>query len=119
MTSHSHLALVSNIIVNHTAGIRNSDLAGSSVEAKYTLFEANVADYGGGVISQYEVSGPAGLLADYHLGSTSGAIDQAPALSWLATDIDGDPRPMGAAPDVGADERRLYAYLPLVLRSAP
>ena len=58
--------------------------------------------------------------------SATPAIDQAAPLADVPTDIDGDPRPTGAAPDVGADEAPLVpppeltpcSYLPLVLRSA-
>jgi hypothetical protein len=119
VSSNSDVVMYSNIIVSHTTGITNADVAGSSVGAKYTLFESNVVNYGAGVGSSYEVAGPAALLADYHLDSTSGAIDQAPFLSWVTRDIDGQPRPMGAAPDVGADERAYFIYLPLVLRDVP
>jgi hypothetical protein len=112
------VVLLSNIIAGHSTGIANGGGAGSSVGAKYTLFEANTTDYGAGVISTYEVAGPAALLADYHIASSSGAIDHAPILSWLTWDIDGDPRPMGPASDVGADEYGFRACLPLVVRNA-
>ena len=43
--------------------------------------------------------------ANLHLVSTaSAAIDRGVSLSGAGTDIDGDPRPNGAAPDLGADE---------------
>ncbi len=43
--------------------------------------------------------------ADLHLRSAAAAaIDQAGALSQVTDDFDGDPRPIGTAPDVGADE---------------
>ncbi len=42
---------------------------------------------------------------DLHLVSTaSDAIDHAAPLPQVSDDFDGDPRPIGAAPDVGADE---------------
>ena len=41
---------------------------------------------------------------NYHLRSTSRAIDAGVALAESFTDIDGGPRPVGAAPDCGADE---------------
>ena len=42
---------------------------------------------------------------DLHLKSTATAvIDQAPALTSVTNDIDGNPRPIGAGYDIGADE---------------
>lgn len=41
---------------------------------------------------------------DYHLASNSPCIDAADPAATLATDIDGEARPQGAAPDIGADE---------------
>ena len=109
------VALLSNIIAGHTTGIANG--GGANVEADYTLFEANGMDYSAGVISTNEIAGPAALLADYHIGSGSNAIDQAPDLSWLTWDIDGHPRPLGPAWDIGADEHGSRIYLPLVMRN--
>jgi hypothetical protein len=40
---------------------------------------------------------------DYHLTAGSSAIDQAVS-STIDHDVDGEPRPKGAASDVGADE---------------
>lgn len=46
-------------------------------------------------------------LGDLHLVSTAGAvIDQAVSVAAVTGDIDGDSRPYGAAPDIGADEYR-------------
>jgi hypothetical protein len=50
-------------------------------------------------------------------GATA-AIDTASALPDVIDDFDGEPRPIGVAPDVGADEFRLTSprlYLPLIL----
>jgi len=57
------------------------------------------------------------FLADgYHIGPGSAAIDHGIA-TWVTTDMDGDPRPIGPLPDIGVDERRmLYVYLPIILR---
>ena len=50
-------------------------------------------------------------IGDLHLVSTAAAaIDQGLPLAACATDWDGDPRPFGPAPDVGADE-----YVPAVV----
>lgn len=59
---------------------------------------------------------------DLHLHPTAAAaIDQAAPLAAVTDDFDGDGRPSGPAPDVGADEYRLLSlepgnYLPLVRR---
>ena len=112
----SDMLLYGNIVVSHTFGITVADPAASSVEARYTLFESNSVDAGPGVTSIDEIAGPAGLLADYHLGPASGAIDQVPAMAGVGRDFDGDAQPIGARSDAGADERRLDTYLPLLFR---
>lgn len=109
--------LLSNIIAGHGTGILNG--GGTDVGAKYTLFENNSTDYSAGVISTYPVAPPAALLADYHIGSGSNAIDNAPVLSWLTWDVDGMTRPMGSRWDVGADEYGCRVYLPLLMRNPP
>lgn len=53
---------------------------------------------------------PAGALGDYHLGSGSPAIDAGVAglsrtVRAPAADFDGERRPSGTKPDIGADER--------------
>ncbi|MBN1418545.1 MAG: hypothetical protein JXP34_07185 [Planctomycetes bacterium] len=46
----------------------------------------------------------AGAPADYHLLVTSPCIDAGEANTYTAEDMDGNPRPLGTAFDVGADE---------------
>lgn len=43
-------------------------------------------------------------VGDFHLTAWSPAIDQGKVLSEVTTDFDGQPRPYGSAPDIGADE---------------
>ncbi len=77
-------------------------------EVSTALQTAVAADEGGNFIDVH--FGPLTLAGDYHLppGSPSAAIDTGldstdPA---LAADIDGEPRPLGAGRDIGADEAR-------------
>ncbi len=115
-----HLTAYGNIIYGHEWGIYCEDsplLPSSSATADYTLFEANTNDYTPNVISTNEILPPALLLADYHIPSSSSAIDQVPPLAWVTRDIDGETRPIGAAADAGADERPLMVYLPVILRN--
>jgi len=115
---NSKVLLYNNLIVSQTVGITNAAPLTSTVTADYTLFEGNGINYGPGVTSTNEVAGPAGLSPTYHLQFGSNAVDHALPLAWVRRDIDGDLRPIGPAPDVGADEGRfVYLYLPLVLRN--
>jgi putative cofactor-binding repeat protein len=116
--SDSHLALTNNIVISHWQGLANSDPATSIVTATHTLFEANGSDYGGGVTSVAEVAGPAALLPDYHLSTASNAIANALPLAWITHDVDGDTRPLGSAPDLGADEVWSTLFLPLIFRDS-
>jgi hypothetical protein len=118
--THVTATLVNNIIVSYTMGITNTAPTSSTVTADYTLFDSNVIDYGGGVSSAHEVGGnplfvdPDG--GDYHIGPGSPAIDRGTD-AGVTTDLDGDRRPLGPLPDLGADEARLWVFLPLVLRN--
>ncbi|HLE27409.1 MAG TPA: choice-of-anchor Q domain-containing protein, partial [Anaerolineales bacterium] len=53
---------------------------------------------------------------DYHLSPGSQMIDAGTSMGAPTTDYDGDPRPVGIALDIGADEYSLRLLLPLVLR---
>ena len=113
--------LVNNIIVSHTTGITNTAPASSTVAADYTLFDGNDTPYGSGVSSAHEVGGNPVFVdpaeGNYHIGLGSAAIDRATD-AGVMTDLDGDPRPIGSLPDLGADEVRWWVFLPLVLRGS-
>lgn len=109
------LFLTNTIVVSHTWGITNTFPASSTVYADHTLFWANSDN---GLVGSNAVFGDPCLLSDgYHVGAGSAAVD-AGVDAGIVTDIDGDPRPIGAACDIGADEFKFKTniYLPVVLR---
>jgi hypothetical protein len=122
---YTTLAFTNTIIAgHHSVGITVT--TGSTATLEATLWYDNGSDTGGGgSISTGTVNvygDPAFVnpsVWDYHLTSGSAAID-AGVDAGVTADIDGDPRPIGPKPDIGADEfRRWFLYLPLVLRNYP
>jgi hypothetical protein len=60
------------------------------------------------------------LAADYHLRPGSPAVDTGRPISWLTTDLEGNPRPQGSGYDIGAFEGvRWDVFVPLALRNYP
>lgn len=86
---------------------------GSTVSVDHNLFWANASNPDTGTDAIFQ---DPRLTADYHLGSGSPAIDAGVTIGGVAEDYDRDMRPMGSAPDIGADERRMYSYLPGVMK---
>jgi hypothetical protein len=112
----SSVALTNTILVSQATGIQVYGCNTATLEA--TLWGsggwANTKDWAGTV----NVRGDPAFDSDgwdYHIGPGSAAVD-AGVEAGVETDIDGDPRPPGRPPDIGADERELRAYLPVVLR---
>jgi len=123
--SPSTVVLTNTILVSHTVGIAVT--YGKTAILEATLWAggtpwANVHNWGGTgtIISSSNVmTGEPAFVdpdgGDYHIGLGSAAID-AGVDAGVETDIDGDRRPIGPFPDLGADEAQLHVYLPLVLR---
>lgn len=112
------LELTNNIVANHASGIVNDDPVNSAVIVDHTLFWNNGDN---GIVGTNPVYGDPVFLdpvgGDYHVGPGSAAVDAALDIGELF-DVDGDSRPIGPAPDIGADEARLRTYLPLILRGS-
>lgn len=111
------LTLTNTIVTSHTWGITNTVPTSSSVIADHTLFWANQSN---GIMGTNPVEGDPDFIdpnaGNYHIGPASAAIDTG-IETGLNTDLDGDSRPHGSAPDIGADEALWWRiYLPLVLR---
>jgi len=117
VAGYTTLIVTNTIAVSATWGITNVSPVSATVIADHNLFWANTYP---GIQGTNPVNGNPRFVnpaaGDYHLGPGSAAID-AGVDARVTTDIDGDPRPIGALPDIGADERRMYVYLPLVLRN--
>ncbi len=101
----------------------------TDVDILNNLVSHNLRDRGGtATLSGNLENQPLSLFADgangnLHLAAwATGAIDQAVPLSDVTDDYDGDARPLGPAPDIGADEYRppatptAWVYLPLILK---
>ncbi len=109
---HATATLTNNIIVSNTVAITNAAPTSAFIGAAHTLFWGN---------GSVPISGSNPIVGDpdfvgggdYHLTLGSAAID-AGIEAGVARDVDGDMRPSGAGPDVGADEISLS-----LLKTAP
>ena len=114
---YSTVALTNTILVSHSVGITVT--AGNTATLEATLWNGNALDWGGtGTVNHTnDHSGAPAFASDgYHLTPGSAAIDQGVNVGVM-TDIDGDARPIGPLPDLGADEGKYRIYLQLVMRS--
>jgi hypothetical protein len=101
----STTAHVSNTIVwGNTKSFVNDDPANVTFLADYSDVKGSWPGTGNLNVNPQFVNAGAG---DYHLKSTSPAIDKADAAVAPAIDLDGVPRPVGPAPDMGCYEWRL------------
>ncbi len=118
----SSIAITNTILVSQTVGITVT--AGCTATIESTLWNDNATNWGGaGTIStnnnytgDLAFINPTGY--DYHLGSASAAIDKG-INAGVASDIDGEVRPQGAAPDLGADEFVAPVPLLAISKSGP
>ena len=100
--------LTNSIVASHML----AGLSGFKATADYSLFFNNGTSCSSGAYCTNSLTGDPMFInrvaGDYHIGIESAAVDQG-VNTEVATDIDGDPRPMGLAYDIGADETGLIA----------
>ena len=115
-SNYSTVALTNTILVSHSVGINVT--AGNTATLESTLWHGNTTPWSGNVIRNNDYTGAPLFDADgYHLMDGSAAVDRG-VDAGVTTDIDGDSRPQGSAPDLGADEwAGAGVYLPIILKN--
>jgi hypothetical protein len=99
---YGRVEFVNSIVASNTVGVAGG--YGTSISLQQTLWDGNITDTVTLVDEVGHLVGAAAFASDgYHLTEPSAAVD-AGIDAGLTSDIDGDPRPRGHAPDVGADE---------------
>jgi hypothetical protein len=104
---YGSVAVMTNtILVSQTMGITAT--ANSTATLNGALWYSNTANISGTgaiAVTNAVIGAPAFAADGYHLTAASMAIDRG-VNSGVTTDIDGNPRPLGAGYDLGADEFR-------------
>lgn len=96
------------VLSTHAIAVTSSLFAANAMPSdgvviSYSLFDTGAAPGAGNFNGDPDFVDA--LNDDFHIGPTSAAIDHADPAATLAVDFDGNPRPIGPAPDCGADER--------------
>ncbi len=119
------ISVTNAIVVSHTVGVTVSGTGPpmiplSVAEIDGVLWYGNGNDTGGGgtiAVTHPHAGDPAFFGDGVHLRPGSEAIDRGVDMGAGAPpDLDGDPRPHGLVPDLGADEWWPKAYFPIVAR---
>jgi hypothetical protein len=120
IVSFGHLVMTNTIIANHSVGIYVTE--GNTATLNGVLWFGNGSDIEGegSIAVSYAYRGDPAFAEDgYHLTEKSAAIDRGLG-SEVSTDLDGLPRLVGLAPDLGACEYPVALpsgyFVPLVRR---
>jgi predicted outer membrane repeat protein len=100
------LNLTNSIVAGYAVGVRiGPDIAGAQMNG--VLWAGNITDSIGALAMTNAISGEANFVdpaaSNYNVQAGAPAVNAGVA-SGIAVDIDGDPRPIASAPDLGADE---------------
>lgn len=99
---YGRVRFTNSILAGNTVGIGGG--YGTNISLERTLWDGNITDTVTLVNEVGHLTGVAAFAEDgYHLTELSDAVD-AGIGAGVTSDIDGDPRPRGSAPDLGADE---------------
>ncbi len=121
--TYSSVVMTNTILAENGTGITTT--AGNTARLNGVLFYSNTVEFGGtgNVDVTHALTGtPAFVnpyIGNYHIKADSAALNRG-VFAGVTTDIDGDTRPDGCFPDIGADEfitgvNCKYVYLPVVL----
>jgi len=102
--SGSTITSDSNIFLNTTSGAPSDTVTGASCTHAYDLIKPQATAVGASNLLNMDPQFVSPAANDFHLMSTSPAIDKANPASSDAHDLDGTSRPQGSRNDIGAYE---------------
>jgi hypothetical protein len=118
----STVRMTNTLFASHTVGLTITDAPPfftNTAILDTTLWDGDGLLAGGDgdlTVTNVHVGDPAFAADGYHLWPSSAAVDLG-IDAGVTTDVDGQPRPMRAGFDIGADEVGFYTYLPLILNN--
>lgn len=102
VADYGRAAFYNTIMAENTIGVGMG--WSTSIVFERTLWDNNITNTLGYIDEVGHLEGQSAFASDgFHLTEASDAVDAGIEVG-LATDVDGEPRPQGSAPDIGADE---------------